>query len=191
MFTLYWTRSKVDNYTLYYSLRKTTELKTLEWWISGLMLNPLFFLISRLNIACSPLIFNLQIDYPIRIKDIPFKSFQLWTHFILQNDLRQSICTLYIKKKIWETVQSNEWLKAGLRYWTVQCKNNDGSYGTLQWLCRKLYSEQLQFMQENLQCTTTEHNKVQCTIWLKRGNLHLTKNSTSVQKTVLVYRKQY
>ena len=49
-----------------------TELKTLEWWISGLMLNPLFFLISRLNIACSSLIFNLQINYPIRIKDIPF-----------------------------------------------------------------------------------------------------------------------
>ena len=29
----------------------SSELKTLEWWISGLMLNPLFFLISRLNIA--------------------------------------------------------------------------------------------------------------------------------------------
>ena len=43
-------------------------MKTLEWWISGLMLNPLFFLISRLNIACSPLIFNLQINYPIMIK---------------------------------------------------------------------------------------------------------------------------
>ena len=54
-----------------------TELKTLEWWISGLMLNPLFFLISRLNNACSSLIFNLQINSPIRIKDIPFKSFQL------------------------------------------------------------------------------------------------------------------
>ena len=26
-----------------------TELKTLEWWISGLMLDPLFFLISRLT----------------------------------------------------------------------------------------------------------------------------------------------
>ena len=38
------------------------ELKTLEWWISGLRLNPLFFLISRLNIACSPLIINLQIN---------------------------------------------------------------------------------------------------------------------------------
>ena len=49
-----------------------SELKTLEWWISGLMLHPLFSLISRLNIACSPLIFNLQINYPIRIKDIPF-----------------------------------------------------------------------------------------------------------------------
>ena len=43
------------------------------------MLNPLFFLILRLNNACSPLIFNLQINYPIRIKDIPFKSFQLWS----------------------------------------------------------------------------------------------------------------
>ena len=38
------------------------ELETLEWWISGLMLNPLFFLISRLNIACSPHEFNLQIN---------------------------------------------------------------------------------------------------------------------------------
>ena len=37
----------------------------------------LFFLISRVNIACSPLIFNLQINYPIRIKDIPFKSSHL------------------------------------------------------------------------------------------------------------------
>ena len=49
-----------------------SELKTLEWWISRLMLNPLFFLISRLNIACFPHEFNLQINYPIRIKDIPF-----------------------------------------------------------------------------------------------------------------------
>ena len=49
-----------------------SELGTFEWWISGLRLNPLFFLISRLNFACSPLIFNLQINYPIRIKDIPF-----------------------------------------------------------------------------------------------------------------------
>ena len=48
-----------------YQCQMRTELKTLEWWISGLMLNPLFFLISRLNIACSPLIFNLQINYPI------------------------------------------------------------------------------------------------------------------------------
>ena len=38
-----------------------SELKTLEWWISGLMLNPLFFLISRLNMACFPHEFNLQI----------------------------------------------------------------------------------------------------------------------------------
>ena len=38
----------------------------------GSSINPLFFLISRLNIACSPLIFNLQINYLIRIKDISF-----------------------------------------------------------------------------------------------------------------------
>ena len=49
------------------SVLKRTELKTFEWWISGLMLNPLLLLISRLNIACSPLIFNLQIKYPIGI----------------------------------------------------------------------------------------------------------------------------
>ena len=36
----------------------TNRAENLEWWISGLMLNPLFLLISRLNIACSPLIFN-------------------------------------------------------------------------------------------------------------------------------------
>ena len=42
---------------------KKTELGTLEWWISGLMLNPLFFLISRLNIACFPHEFNLLISY--------------------------------------------------------------------------------------------------------------------------------
>ena len=30
------------------------ELGTFEWWISGLMLDPLFFLILRLNNACHP-----------------------------------------------------------------------------------------------------------------------------------------
>ena len=49
----------------------------LEWWISGLMLDPLFFLILRLNNDCSPLVINLQIYYLIVNKDIPFKSFQL------------------------------------------------------------------------------------------------------------------
>ena len=38
------------------------ELGTFKWWTSGLMLDPLFFLISRLNIACSPLGINLQIN---------------------------------------------------------------------------------------------------------------------------------
>ena len=41
---------------------KTPELGTFEWWISGLMLDPLFFLISRLNNACSPHVINLQIN---------------------------------------------------------------------------------------------------------------------------------
>ena len=38
------------------------ELGTFDWWISGLMLDPLFFLISRLNNACSPLVINLEIN---------------------------------------------------------------------------------------------------------------------------------
>jgi len=37
-----------------------TELGTFEWWISGLMLDPLFFLLSRLNNACYSLVINLQ-----------------------------------------------------------------------------------------------------------------------------------
>ena len=56
-----------------------TELKTLEWWISRSMLLLLFFLISRLNNACSPLFLNLQIKYPIGIIDIPFSSVHLET----------------------------------------------------------------------------------------------------------------
>ena len=35
------------------------ELGTFEWWISGLMLDPLFFFISRLNNVYSPLDINL------------------------------------------------------------------------------------------------------------------------------------
>ena len=42
---------------------KSPELKTLEWWISGLRLNQHFFLISRLNIAWKTHDFNLQINY--------------------------------------------------------------------------------------------------------------------------------
>jgi len=36
------------------------------------MLNPLFFLISRLNIACFTFDFNLQKSQQIQIKDITF-----------------------------------------------------------------------------------------------------------------------
>ena len=62
-----------------------SELKTLEWWISGLMLNSNFFLISRLNMACSPHEFKLQKSQQIGIKDITFKSFQLWVHWWISN----------------------------------------------------------------------------------------------------------
>ena len=41
-----------------YSMAGRTELETLEWWISGLMLDLLFFLISRLINACSSLQIN-------------------------------------------------------------------------------------------------------------------------------------
>ena len=43
-------------------IRISSELGTFEWWISRLMLNPLFFLIARLNNACSYLVINLQIN---------------------------------------------------------------------------------------------------------------------------------
>ena len=48
--------------TWIYPTQTWSELGTFEWWISGLRLNPLFFLISRLNNACSPLVINLQIN---------------------------------------------------------------------------------------------------------------------------------
>ena len=38
------------------------EMRTFEWCISWLILDLLFFLISRLNNACSPLVINLQIN---------------------------------------------------------------------------------------------------------------------------------
>ena len=41
---------------------ESPEPGTFEWWISGLMLNPLFLLISRLNSACFPHEFSLQIN---------------------------------------------------------------------------------------------------------------------------------
>ena len=35
-----------------------SELRAFDWWTSGLILVPLFFLISRLNNACSHLVIN-------------------------------------------------------------------------------------------------------------------------------------
>ena len=52
--------------------QNSSELKTLEWWISGLRFNPLFFLISRLNIAWKTHDFNLQINYSTGYLDISF-----------------------------------------------------------------------------------------------------------------------
>ena len=43
------------------------ELGTFEWWISGLRLDPLFFLVSRLNNACSLLVIDLQNRSGLRI----------------------------------------------------------------------------------------------------------------------------
>ena len=60
------------------------------------MLDTLFFLISRLNNACSPLVFNLQINLAIGIKDNPFLSFQLWR---LIRRGKQALFNLEIKKK--------------------------------------------------------------------------------------------
>ena len=43
------------------------------WMVdTGLMLDLLFFLISRLDNACFLLVINLQINSPIGMKDIPF-----------------------------------------------------------------------------------------------------------------------
>ena len=48
---------------VFFCFVENTQLGTLEWQISGLMLDPLLFLISRLNIACSPHAdINLQIN---------------------------------------------------------------------------------------------------------------------------------
>ena len=60
------------------------------------MLDTLFFLISRLNNACSPLVFNIQINLAIGIKDNPFLSFQLWR---LIRRGKQALFNLEIKKK--------------------------------------------------------------------------------------------
>ncbi len=86
------------------------ELKTLEWWISGLMLNTFLFLISRLNIACSPHEFKLQKSQPIEekankkfhmIQVIQVSSLLLqWNSIFLRNSLTNHckfLCTLEYK----------------------------------------------------------------------------------------------
>ena len=72
------------------------ELGTFEWWILGLMLDPLFFLISRLNNACFPFIINLKINKPTGIKDIIILSFQLWK--LLYPMRSREICDVCISK---------------------------------------------------------------------------------------------
>jgi len=60
------------------------ELGTLEYWISGLMLDPLFFLISRLNIASSPHEFNLQIINRSGLRISHSKVFSLSTYSLIK-----------------------------------------------------------------------------------------------------------
>ena len=89
------------NLDIHHSKVISSELGTLEWWISGLMLDLLFFLISRLNNACYPLDINLQIFYPAglwifhsevfssgKISLSRFWSLILYTHFIVYLPLR-------------------------------------------------------------------------------------------------------
>ena len=57
---------------VFHAVEVNPETGSFEWWTSGIMLDPLFFLISRLNMACSPHVINLQINKPISIKDLPF-----------------------------------------------------------------------------------------------------------------------
>ena len=47
---------------VFHAVEVNPETGNFEWWTSGLMLDPLFFLISRLNKACSPHVINLQIN---------------------------------------------------------------------------------------------------------------------------------
>ena len=74
---------------------KEPELGTFDFLISGLMLDPLFFFISRLNNACSPLVISLQINKLIGIKDIPFKSFQLSMIIYDQNRVETFFSRVY------------------------------------------------------------------------------------------------
>ena len=72
-----------------------SELGTFDFWISGLMLDPLFFFISRVNNACSPLVISLQSNKLIGIKDIPFKSFQLSMIIYDQNRVETFFSRVY------------------------------------------------------------------------------------------------
>ena len=70
-------------------------LQSWELLISGYPLDPLFFFISRLNNACSPLVISLQINKLIGIKDIPFKSFQLSMIIYDQNRVETFFSRVY------------------------------------------------------------------------------------------------
>ena len=51
------------------------ELGTFEWWISGLILDQLFFVFSKLNNACSSLVANLQINNQSELRIFNSKVF--------------------------------------------------------------------------------------------------------------------
>jgi len=55
--------SEVSNVSFQFCVRLVyLELGTFEWWISGLRLDPLFYLISRLNYASFRLVINFKIN---------------------------------------------------------------------------------------------------------------------------------
>ena len=73
------------------------ELGTFEWCILGLMVDPLFFFISRLNNACSPLVINLQINPQIGIKEgYPILKFSAQTWYTWTGLLQYTYQKYYI-----------------------------------------------------------------------------------------------
>ena len=83
----------------------------LEWWTLRLMLDLLFFLISRLNIACSPLIFRLINRSGLRISHSKvFSSGQI-----------------FFKEGLIRLIRGNSYSKELLRHITNTIRVGDGT----------------------------------------------------------------